>query len=279
LGWVLLLAPSVTAVLVCFVVPLALMVSAGFDRFVPPSTVVPAFTLGNFWRFFGDPFYRAIFAQTVGMGLAVVVFCALLSYPLAYALARGRSRWRGLLVIVILSPLMISVVVRSYGWTILLMQGGPLDAAATALGMPAPHLLFTMTGTIIALAEVLLPFMIFTLSSVLQHVDAGLEESAQSLGASRWLVFRDIVLPLSLPGLAAGALLVFVLAISAFATPVLVGGATTQVMASEIFGEATNALNWPFASAMSTFLILFILLLVAAQAWLMRRARQWAPVR
>ncbi len=278
-GGLLLLAPSVTAVLVCFVVPLALMVSAGFDRFAPPSTVIPAFTLDNFGRFFGDSFYRAIFVQTVGMGLAVAAICALLSYPLAYVLARGTARWRGALVLVILSPLMISVVVRSYGWTILLMQGGPLDAVFTAVGLPAPHLLFSMTGTIIALAEVLLPFMIFTLSSVLQHVDAGLEESAQSLGASRWRVFRDIVLPLSLPGLAAGGLLVFVLAISAFATPVLVGGATTQVMASVIFGEATNALNWPFASAMSTFLIVFILALVAAQGWLMRRARAWAPGR
>jgi putative spermidine/putrescine transport system permease protein len=125
--------------------------------------------------------------------------------------------------------------------------------------------MFNFTGTIIALTEVLMPFMVLSLMGVLQSIDPALEEAARSLGAGRWKVFRDVILPLSLPGVAAGSLLVFALAIGAFATPQLVGGARTKVVATVVYNQAINVLNWPFAAAISFILMVIVLGLTVLQ--------------
>jgi putative spermidine/putrescine transport system permease protein len=130
--------------------------------------------------------------------------------------------------------------------------------------------MFTLPGVIIALTEVLMPFMVLTLTGVLQSVSPILEEAARSLGGNRWRVFRDVLLPLSLPGVAAGSFLVFALSISAFATPILVGGASTQVMATMVYDQVLSALNWPFAAAIAFSLMLFVLGLTVLQGRILR---------
>jgi putative spermidine/putrescine transport system permease protein len=175
-----------------------------------------------------------------------------------------------ILLIVVLIPLMTSVVARSYGWTVLLATNGVLNAIVEALGAAPLPLIYNRAGVVIALAEVLMPFMVLSLVSSLQHLEPSLEQAARSLGAPPWRVAKDIVVPLTLPGVAAGSLLVFVQAVSAFATPTLIGGPTTLVMATLVYDQAINVLNWPFASALSFILLAIVLLLTIAQGRLLR---------
>jgi putative spermidine/putrescine transport system permease protein len=244
--------------------------------------MVPAFTLANYVRFLADPFHLAVLWKTIAMGLWVTAWCLVLGYPVAYTLARLRSRrLRALLVTCLLVPLMTSVVVRSYGWMILLANSGLVNQALLALGLVETpvQLLFNLTGVVIALVAILLPYMVLTLVPVIQNVDAALEEAAQSLGARPWRTFRDVVLPLSLPGVAAGSILVFVLAIAAYATPRLVGGSRLLVIPIFVYDQAMALLNWPFAAATSFVLLVLVLLLTGVQGRLLegRGERDGAP--
>lgn len=270
--WAILLAPSAIVVLGLFVVPLAIMVRYSFDRFIPGGLQESAFIPDNYQRFFESGLYRDVLVRTLWIGLLVTATTLVLSFPLAYALARSGRTWSRILTIIVVVPLLTSVVVRSYGWMILLGEGGVVEKTTTAVGLPKTQWMFTSRGVVISLVEVLMPFMVLTLAGVIQQIDPKLESAVRSLGGGSWQVFRDVVLPLSLPGIAAGCLLVFVLSISAFATPALVGGQQTQVVASVIFQQATNALNWPFASATSMIVLVLVLALVLAQGRLLRRS-------
>lgn len=265
LGRALLLAPGLAVLLPFFLAPLAIMLAYSFYRFIPGGQQAPAFSGENYGRFLFDGFYERILADTLLMGLAVTTLSLVLSYPLAYTIARSRSRWKSWLIVIVLVPLMTSVVVRSYGWMILLANNGVVNSALTALGLAPVPLMFNFTGTIIALTEVLMPFMVLSLLGVLQSIDPALEEAARSLGAGRFKVFRDVILPLSLPGVAAGSLVVFALAIGAFATPQLVGGARTKVIATVVYNQAINVLNWPFAAAISFVLMVIVIGLTVLQ--------------
>jgi putative spermidine/putrescine transport system permease protein len=264
-GRVVLLGPGLAVLLPFFLAPLAIMLAYSFYHFIPGGQQAPAFSGENYGRFLFDRFYESILADTLLMGLAVAILSLALSYPLAYTIARSRSRWKSWLIVIVLVPLMTSVVVRSYGWMILLSNNGVLNSALTAVGLQPLKLMFSFTGTIIALTEVLMPFMVLSLMGVLQSIDPALEDAARSLGAGRWRVFRDVILPLSLPGVAAGSLLVFALAIGAFATPQLVGGARTKVIATVVYDQAVNVLNWPFAAAISFILMVIVLGLTVLQ--------------
>jgi putative spermidine/putrescine transport system permease protein len=255
-----------------FAAPIALLVAYSFYEARPGGAMVPALTLANYVRFLGDPFHLAVLWKTVAMGLWVTAWCLVLGYPVAYTLARLRSRrLRALLVACLLVPLMTSVVVRSYGWMILLANSGLVNEALLALGLvdTPVQLLFNLTGVVIALVAILLPYMVLTLVPVIQNVDAALEEAAQSLGARPWRTFRDVVLPLSLPGVAAGSILVFVLAIAAYATPRLVGGSRLLVIPIFVYDQAMALLNWPFAAATSFVLLALVLLLTGVQGRLL----------
>jgi putative spermidine/putrescine transport system permease protein len=275
LGWAALMLPSALFLVPFFFAPLAIMLTYSFYRFLPGGRQEPAFILDNYWRFVSDAFYRSILGDTLLLGAAVTALALVLSYPLAYTLARSRSRWKGLLTVIVLIPLMTSVVVRSYGWMILLANNGVINTLLAALQLPRTQLMFNFTGTIIGLTEVLMPFMVLTLSGGIQQIDPDLEDSVRSLGGGSWHVFRDVILPLSLPGMAAGSLLVFVLSVSAFATPKLIGGARTKVMATIVYDQATAVLNWPFAAACSFILIALVLGLTILQGRLLAAARAW----
>ncbi len=270
--WVILLAPSLLVLVPFFIAPLAILFMFSFYRFIPGGQYEAALIFDNYIRFLIDPFYRSILLRTLAMGLCVVVCALILSYPLAYTMARTRSRWSGLLAVIVLLPLMTSVVVRSYGWMILLSRNGLVNSVLTALSLPSINVMFDVSGVIIALTQVLMPYMVFSLTGVLQNIDPALEESALSLGANRWRVFVDLVFPLSLPGVAAGSLLVFAQSISAFATPSLIGGAKVLVMSTTIATQALSVLNWPFASSTSVILMVVVLLLTILQGRLLRLA-------
>lgn len=270
----LLLSPTLVLLLLAFVTPMAILVVYSFYEFRPGGVMIPTFTLANYVRFLGDPFHLALLGQTVALGAWVTGWCLVLGYPLAYTLARLRSgRLRAVLVTCLLVPLMTSVVVRSYGWMILLANTGLVNKALMAAGLrdTPVQLLFNTTGVVIAMVAILLPYMVLTLMPIIQNIDPLLEQAAQSLGARPWRTFRDVVVPLSLPGVAAGSILVFALAIASYATPRLVGGSRLLVIPIFVYDQAMALLNWPFAAATSFILLLLVLALTAIQGRVMSR--------
>ncbi len=262
----LLLAPAVLLLASLFIAPLAVLFRFSLDQAKPGGVIVPAFVADNYHRFLFDPFYLRILWTTVRLALWVTLLCAILGYPVAYYLARVRSRGiRALGITALLIPLMTSVVVRSYGWSVIFFAvQGVVSRVFTAVGIPAEfaRLAFTPRGVIVALVEVLLPFMILSILPVLQSVDPVLEQASQTLGAGSGTTFRRVLLPLSMPGLTTGAVLVFVLAVNSFATPSLVGGSSIQVVSIFIYNEALALFNWPFGAAAAIILLALVLLLI-----------------
>lgn len=264
----LLLAPSLVVLIGAFAAPLAILARYSLYRTEPGGVIAPAWVLDHYRRFLLDPFYLRILLTTVELALTVTAVTLVLGYPVAYALARTRSpRRRALGVTVLLVPLMTSVVVRSYGWMILLASTGLVNKLLLATGLVARplQLLFTPLGVVIALAEVLLPFMVLSVMPVIQGIDPALEEASGSLGGGPLATFWHVVLPLSLPGVAVGAILVFVLSVGAFATPRLVGGPTIEVITVFIYEQTMSLLNWPFGAAISWILLLLVLGLIWGQ--------------
>lgn len=265
---VLLLSPTLLLLLVCFATPLLLIATYSFYRALPGGLMQQAFVLDNYKRLLTDPYFANILYVTLKIGALTTFWSLVLGYPIAYSLARMPPGFlKSVLTTIVIIPLMTSVVVRSYGWMILLAQGGLVNQLLQALGITsAPlKLMYTDAGVVVALTEVLMPFMVLTLNPVLQSIDPALEHASQSLGAGWWTTFRRVVWPFSLPGIAAGSILVFVLAISAFATPRLVGGSTTNVAAITIYDQTISLFNWPFGSAISLVLLALVLVLTFFQ--------------
>lgn len=254
-GW--LIIPSLLWLLVVFLLPLFLLASQSLYNFQGPGSVGSTLTSVNYLRFLSDEFYLRILGRTFLLGLTVVVCCVVLAYPVAYFLARTRSRWRGLLIFLVVSPLLISLVIRNLGWMILLGRNGFVNWLLTSSGIsPEPlALLHNFTGIVIGLTHALLPFMILTLANVLQRINYDYEEAAMNLGANRWVTFRLVILPLSLPGLVAGSLLVFTVAISSFTSPSMLGGNKILFMATFIAQQVRFVLNYPFGAAVSVILL------------------------
>lgn len=275
----LLMWPTLAILLVFFVGPLVILLVYSSYRYVPGGTMEETFTLQNYRNFLTDPFNLGVLWNTVKLGLIVTIVDVVLGLPVAYSLARMHNgAARAVLYALLLVPLMSSVVVRSYGWMVLLAPQGLVNESLLILGVIKEPLtlLYRPIGTAIALSAVLLPFMVIILTPVIQAVDQDLELAAQSLGAANLRSFFDVVLPLIRPGLGAGSIVVFVLAIGSFATPALVGGVSVLVMPLYIYQQALGqVINWPFASAMSFVLLLMVLLMVVIQSKLLERNRRW----
>ncbi|HKY52488.1 MAG TPA: ABC transporter permease subunit [Candidatus Limnocylindria bacterium] len=212
-------------------------------------------------RFFTDAFYWGVVGNTLQLALGVMVVALLIGYPTAYALTKVRNQ--KLLIaayIIIFSPLLVSVVVRVYGWLLLLSDGGVINTALLTLGIVDEPILmiFNNTGVIIALVHILLPFMIFPILSVLLQFDHAQREAAHDLGANRLQTFLRVVLPMSLPGVVAGAQIVFTLAISAFVTPAILGGGKVQVLSRHIWFNVVDV-NWPLAAVEAIVLLILAL--------------------
>ncbi|MEZ5590055.1 MAG: ABC transporter permease [Gammaproteobacteria bacterium] len=241
--------------------------------YIPGTGIGSSWTFENFSRVLTDSFYLEIIGRTLMLGLVVVAITLLFGYPLAYFLARTRSRLRPWLIILVVFPLLLNLVVRSFGWIVLLANRGLINDGLIALGIIEKplKLLFNFTGLLIGLSHIFLPFMVLMLLGAIQNIPRDTEDAARTLGASPLTVFRKITLPLSLPGILSGGILVFVLTISALVTPRLLGGPTYQVMSTLIFDEFLKLLNWPRGAAMAYVLTVIVLLLVWAASRLAKR--------
>jgi putative spermidine/putrescine transport system permease protein len=271
-------APATIFVLLALLGPLALMFRYSFNRFVPAELMASALTLENYAKFLQDAFYQNVLLTTLGISAISTLLCLVAGFPVAYFMVRLASpRWRPLLFILIILPLLMGNAVRTAAWMVILGDKGLLSAAMTATGLAPLKLMYTPTAVVIGLVSVLLPFMIVTLQSVLEGIERNLEDAAQSLGAGHLTVLRRVVLPLALPGILAGTMLCFILSMNAYATPVLIGGPQFHMMAPEVYQQVTKAMNWPFGAALAFILMAVTLALTAtANTLVQRRYRRWS---
>lgn len=254
----LLLAPGLALLALGFLLPILRLMLIGF---VGPEGA----TLAPLLRVLGDPFYLGVLWRTVRLSLLITLICAAIGFPLAYMIARGGPRQRFWLLVMVVLPLMTSVVIRTFGWMVLLGRTGLVPATLRDLGLVGRQfsLMQTETAIVLGMSQVLLPFMVLSILGVILRIDWRLEEAARTMGATFLGTLRRVVLPLAMPGVVAGSLLCFTLSASSFVTPNLLGGSRIQVLASSIYAAVTQTLDWPFAAAQATILFAGVLLVLA----------------
>jgi putative spermidine/putrescine transport system permease protein len=275
-GALLLIAPTLLFLSCFLVAPYVNMLIMSFRNPSTSAVFAPGFTVGNYTRALTDPYYLGVLAQTIVLGAVTTAICAVIGYPVAYHLARTRSHWKGLLYVGVLSPLLVGVVIRCYGWIILLANNGLINNAVKKFGL-VNHglpLMYNSFGVGVGLVHVFLPFMILPILSAIQSIDPALEDAARSLGASRARTMARIVIPLSLPGIQAGAILVFVLSISAYVIPILLGALKVKLMPTLVIQLLIDAFLWPFGAALAFILAasggIVVYLFIRATSRLMR---------
>jgi len=215
-------------------------------------------TAENYQRLLFDPYYRGVIYRTLRIAATTTVFTLLVAYPLAYFLARYGGPGRGVLMFLVIAPLMSGVIVRTYGWIVLLGAEGTINTALIWLGaIQRPiQILRTEFAVIMAMVHILLPYMVFPLFSAIVAQERNLEQAARTLGASNLRIFLEVTLPLSRPGIVMGSVLVFTLTAGAIVTPQLLGGKEMKVLGILIYDLVLTTLNWPLASAVASLLVL-----------------------
>ena len=273
----LLSAPALGLYAAILIVPLVMTFLLSFYEFGFYTGIVPTFSLANYIDVLTDEYFHEIFGRTFGIALATTVIAALIGTPEAYILYRMASRWRSILLLIIIGPLLISVVVRTLGWAILLGNQGVINDTLTALGLidEPIKMLYTSGGIVVALVHVLVPFMVIAVWAALARQDPATEKAAAALGASQWTIFFRIVIPQAMPGILSGSLIVFALAASAFATPAILGGRRVKVVSTTVYDEFLNTLNWPLGAAIAMLLLVAVLLvLISYNRFVERRYAQ-----
>ncbi|MGQ0663388.1 MAG: ABC transporter permease [Pseudomonadota bacterium] len=253
-----LLAPIAVLYVLFLLLPISFFLVMSVFEYSAFELYVPAVTGENYRRVLFDSYYQDIIGQTMRIAALTTVFCLLLGYPLAYFLARTRSAWRGILMFLVVAPLMSGVIVRTYGWIVLLGSAGMVNTLLAWLGLidQPLQILNTEKAVLIALVHILLPYMVFPLFSSLVGQDPNLERAASTLGAGRVRIFFEVTLPLSRAGIVMGSVLVFTLTAGAIVTPNLLGGREVQMLGQAIYELVLSTLNWPLASAVASVLVL-----------------------
>ena len=272
-----LILPAGALVLALLAGPMLLLFRISLNRYSPTELMVAATTGANYLGALVDPYYQQVMLTTLWVALGSTALTVALGFPAAYWLARMQGRWKGLATIVVLFPLLVGNVVRAAGWLALLGREGAINAALTGLGVigrPLP-LLYNAGAVVFGIVAVVLPYMILILAAVIEGIPRQAEEAAANLGARPWAVFRRVVLPLALPGVAAGSVLVFVLCMNTYATAVLLGGPQFKMMAPAVYDQFVRGNNWPFGAALAFILLAVTMALtVAGSAALGRRYRR-----
>ena len=255
---VLLLLPAGLALVALLVTPLLYLLSYSLHQAVPGRMAVePGLTLSTYVRVLSDPFYLGVVVRTLALSLAATAICAFLGFPLAYFLWRAPVRWKGILTLLVVAPLLISIVVRSYGWMVILGDSGVLNDALSALGLvdQPVTIMFTSLAVLIGLVHVQFPFMVLSVLAGLERIDPDLLDAAATLGSPRSRAVLEIVLPLAVPGLVAGITLVFSLCMTAFVTPTLMGGSGARVLTTLIYNQFVTVFDWPTGAAVAALLL------------------------
>jgi putative spermidine/putrescine transport system permease protein len=268
-----LIGPATIFVTVSLVLPILILFRYSLNAFVPGKLMVEAVTLENYVLFFIDPYYRAAFYRTVRVAVTVTAIALVVAAPLAYKLARTQSRYKNLLIMLVVLPLFVGNAVRAAGWMTLFATKGFVNVALQWLGLTAEPLriMYTEFAVIAGILAVNLPYVVLTLSSVIEGIDRAVEEAAFSLGAGPWAMARRVLWPLAMPGIAAGAIFCFILTMNAYATPVLLGGPQFVMMGPLVYVQFAGKNNWPFGAAVSLILMAATLTLTAAANLMVQR--------
>ncbi|MGE6386408.1 ABC transporter permease [Pseudomonas sp. NPDC078416] len=259
----LLSAPALALFFGLLLLPLALTLVLSFNVFDYEVGVKSGeWTLAQYANLLTDSYFYEIFLRTFWISALVTLLCVVIGVPEAYILSRMGTPWRSIFLILILTPLLISVVVRAFGWSLLLGADGLINQAIQALGGRPIKMLYTPFAVILALVHVMLPFMIIPVWTSLQKLDASAEQAALSLGATQAQVMRMVVLPQVMPGVLSGTLIVFGLSASSFAIPGLLGGRRLKMVATVVYDQYLSELNWPMGAAIAVALLLINLLVM-----------------
>jgi spermidine/putrescine transport system permease protein len=261
--WVL-LSPSLTAVFFLLVVPVIFVVVYSFWLRAPTGADIPAFQFGNYAKFFEDLFYPKVLIRTIRVALETVILCLLMGYIPAYFFYRTRSRFRPFLMLLIMLPFWVSFIIRTLSWINILGDTGLVNHLLMRSGLiRAPlGMLYNEGAVLLGLIQYLLPFMILNVYVSLEGIDKSLTEAARSLGCTEWQAFKEVTLPLSLPGVSAGCLLVFVLTAGTYLPPMILGGPANDMIANLIFKRVIGTLDWPFGSAISVILLGILIIII-----------------
>jgi putative spermidine/putrescine transport system permease protein len=259
--WLLFAGPYGLYLVILLVIPIIQIAAFSVLTYSPTRIVVPELTAGNYSRLL-DSYFVQLFLRTMRLALITTVICAVLGYPVAYVLARARPSVMAVELFLLVVPLMVSTVIRTFGWTVILGRNGLVNQTLLLLGLDPIRIMYTETAVIIGLVNVFMPFMVLPLMAAIERIPPSLEEAATNLGASWVQMFARVILPMSYPGLVSGALLVYTVSLSAFVTPVLMGGARVRVVGSQIFDEVLVSFNWPGASGLALVVIAVTLILV-----------------
>jgi putative spermidine/putrescine transport system permease protein len=249
------------------------LVRYSFNHFDSVQMMQAAFTLENYVQFLTDPYYHAVLWTTIKVAALCTALSLVLGFPVAYVLAKTQSRFKSQLVMLLVFPLLVGNVVRAAGWMVMLGNAGFVNAMLMALGVvdQPVRLLYTPFAVVAGTTAVVLPYMILTLQSVLEGLDFSIEEAARNLGASFGQTLARVVLPIAAPGVAAGTMLVFILCMNAYATPVLLGGTGITMMTPAIYDQIAKANNWPFGAVLSLVSMVVTFALALLSNWIIQR--------
>src|SRR5215510_5767491 len=243
----LLVGPYALYLLVFLVLPFANVALLSVYLHSPTKIAVPVLTGANYEKLW-EAYYATLFLRTLRLSLIVTAVCAVLGFPLAYLLARSTSRVTALGLFLLIMPLMVSTVIRVFGWVVILGSEGLVNQALRLLGVSEMRLLYTEGAVILGLAQQSMPFMVLPIMAAIERIPPSLEEAAQNLGASWGQMFARTIVPLSMAGLVSGTLIVFSVSMSAFITPALMGGRRVRMVGQQIYEEVLTAYDWPGAA-------------------------------
>ena len=270
--------PALLFLLGFFVAPMFTMVRNSFNTQLSSGVMQSGLTLDNYIRFFSTEIYLRVLLVTLRIGIVTTLIAAVVAYPLAWVVARGPRFAARIVLLIVVMPLLVNIVARTFGWRIILSRTGPLNTALDWLGIEAGHLfLYTESAVVVGSLHVFLPLMVLPLANSLGAIPRSLEESAASLGASGIEIFFKVIMPLSLPGIGAGAILVFTLTASSYVLPAILGGDFAKMLGTLVEEQLLTVSNWPFGSTIATVLMLINLLVVTGYGLLVdRKLRTWA---
>ncbi len=274
-----LLGPVVVFFIAVFVIPVGLMVRYSFLQQLPDGALTGDFTLANYVRLGSVDLYRNVVVTTLRISLLTTIGAMLLAYPLALVVARGPAMVGRAITVLVIAPLLVNVVVRAYGWRIILGNGngGVLNWALSFIGLGPIEILYTEWAVIIGSMQVFLPMMVLPLAAAIGRIDPAVEDAARTLGGSSLAVFRRVTLPLSVPGLGVGCTLVFSLTASSFILPALLGGSYTKMLGTLVEEQILTVFDWPFGAAIATAMVLIVMAInLAYMALVERRFRSRA---
>ena len=259
-----LLSPALSAVFFLLVIPVCFIIVYSFWLRAPSGADIPAFQFGNYAKFFEDMFYPSILFRTIRVSLETVALCLVMGYIPAYFFYRTETRHKSLLLLLIMLPFWISFIIRTLSWINILGDTGLINFVLIRIGLLEEPLgmLYNEGAVLMGLLQYLLPFMILNVYVSLEGIDRSLLEAARSLGCTEWQAFKEVVLPLSLPGVSAGCLLVFVLTAGTYLPPMILGGPGNDMIANLIFKRIIGTLDWPFGSAISVLLLGLLAIIV-----------------